>query len=112
MLRDSTRADASFGFVGLSQQSIFWEHRDVNSSPCKFTTVPIAPLPVYLRLVRRTNSISGAYSTDGSNWIWLGTNQITFSQREFLAGLAVSSGTAASVEAVFDRVLIKNLKLE
>ena len=112
MLRDSIRADASFGFVGLSQQSILWAHRDVNSSPCKFTTVPMVPLPVYLRLVRRTNSISGAYSTDGSNWIWLGTNQVTFSRPEYLAGLAVSSGTAAAVEAVFDHVSIKNLKFE
>jgi hypothetical protein len=112
MLRDSLRADASFGFVGLSQQSILWAHRDVTSSPCKFTTVPAAPLPVYLRIVRATNSICGAYSTDGSNWIWLGTNQITFSQPEYLAGLAVSSGSAAPIEAVFDTVAIKNLKLE
>jgi hypothetical protein len=112
MLRDSLRADASFGFVGLSQQSILWAHRDANSSPCKFTPVPITSLPVYLRLVRRTNSISSAYSTDGSNWIWLGTNQITFSQPEYLAGLAVSSGSATPVEAVFDNVTFKNLKIE
>lgn len=112
MLRDSLRADASFGFVGVSQQTILWAHRDAKSSPCKFTTVPVAPLPVYLRLVRRTNNISGAYSTDGSNWVWLGTNQIAFSQPEFLAGLAVSSGNSTPVEAVFDRVTITNLKLE
>ena len=112
MLRDSIRPDASFGFVGLSQQLILWAHRDTDSSPCKFTTVQVAPLPVYLKLVRRTNSICSAYSTDGSNWIWLGTNQINFSQPEYLAGLAVSSGSALSTEAVFDRVSIKNLKLE
>lgn len=109
MLRDSTRADASFGFVGLSQQLIFWAHRDVNSSFCQFMTVPIVPLPVYLRLVRKTNAICGAYSRDGSNWVWLGTNHVTFSQPEYLAGLAVSSGNASSVETVFDRVAIKNL---
>jgi|GEM_PF-2073785 len=112
MLRNSIRADASFGFVGLSQQSILWMHRDVDSTPCKFITVPVAPLPVYLRLVRRTNGVSSAYSTDGSNWIWLGTNQITFSQPEYLAGLAVSSGNAGPVEAVFDQVAIRNLKIE
>jgi hypothetical protein len=112
MLRDSVRADASFGFVGLSQKSIIWAHRDVNAAPCQFMPVSVPPLPVYLRLVRRTNSISGAYSTDGSNWIWLGTNQITFSQPEYLAGLAVSSGTALWTDAVFDQVSIKHLKLE
>lgn len=112
MLRNSLRADASFDFVGLSQQLILWAHRDVDSSPCKFTSVPVVPLPIYFRLVRRTNSISSAYSTNGTNWIWLGTNQITFSQPEYLAGLAVSSGSALSTEAVFDRVSIQNLKLE
>jgi len=109
MLRDSTRADASFGFVGLSQQLIFWAHRDVNSSFCQFMTVPTVPLPVYLRLVRKTNAICGAYSTNGTNWIWLGTNQVTFSQPEYLAGLTVSSGGASSVETVFDHVVVKNL---
>ncbi len=112
MMRNSFRADASFGFVGLSQQLILWAHRDTDSSPCKFTMVSVAPLPIYLRLMRQTNSICGAYSTNGSDWIWLGTNQITFSQPEYLAGLAVSSGTATAVEAVFDHVSIKNLKLE
>jgi hypothetical protein len=109
MLRDSIRADASFGFVGLSQQSILWAHRDADSTPFKFTTVPIVPLPVYLRLVRRTNSICSAYSTNGTNWIWLGTNQVTFSQPEYLAGLAVASGNAGFVDTIFDRVVVKNL---
>jgi hypothetical protein len=109
MMRDSIRADASFGFVGVSQKSILWAHRDVNSAPCQFITVPIVPLPVYLRLVRRTNSICSAYSRDGSHWIWLGTNHVNFSQPEYLAGLAVSSGNAASVETVFDQVMIKDL---
>jgi hypothetical protein len=107
MLRESIKPDASFGFVGLSQQTILWAHRDVSSSPCQFTTVPIVPLPVYLRLVRRTNGISSAYSTNGTNWIWLGTNQIKFAQPEYLAGLAVSSGNANSVETVFDQVEVK-----
>jgi hypothetical protein len=109
MLRNSIKPDASFGFVGLSQQSILWAYRDTDSTPFKFMTVPIAPLPIYLRLVRKTNAICGAYSTNGTNWIWLGTNQITFSQPEYLAGLAVSSGNAGSVETVFDHVAIKNL---
>jgi len=112
MMRESIKADASFGFIGLSQNLIFWAHRDADAMPSQFITVPIVPAPVYLRLVRRTNSISSAYSTDGFHWIWLGTNHITFSQPEYLAGLAVSSGTAPSVEAVFDRLSIKNLKLE
>jgi len=109
MLRDSIKADASFGFIGLSQKEILWVHRDANSSPCQFIFAPIVPLPVYLRLVRRTNGVCSAYSTNGTNWIWLGTNQIKFSQPEYLAGLAVSSGNANFVDTIFDHVTVKNL---
>lgn len=109
MMRESIRPDASFAFIGLSQTYILWAHRDATSTACQYTTVPIAPLPLYLRLVRRTNSISSAYSTNGSTWTWLGTNQIAFSGKDFLLGLAVCSGNAGSVETVFDHVAVKNL---
>jgi regulation of enolase protein 1 (concanavalin A-like superfamily) len=109
MIRESVKADASFAFIGLSQTRIFWAHRDNTSNSCQFTDVPIAPLPVYLRLTKRTNSVCGAYSTNGTHWTWLGTNQITTAGQDFLVGLAVSSGDASSVSTVFDQVTVKNL---
>jgi hypothetical protein len=109
MVRESIRADASFAFIGLSQTRIFWVHRDNNSNSCQFTDVPIAPPPVYLRLTKRTNSVCGAYSTNGTHWTWLGTNQIAVPDQNYLIGLAVSSGDARSVATVFDQVTVKNL---
>jgi hypothetical protein len=109
MIRESIKADASFAFMGLSQRSIFWVHRGNAAESCQFISVPILPLPVYFRLLKKTNGISGAYSTDGSNWTWLGTNQVTLANESYLLGLAVSSGNANSVRTVFDEVAVKNL---
>ena len=108
MIRESIKPDAAFAFIGVSQTSIFWAHRDIGSSPCQFINVAITTLPLYLRLTRRTNDICSAYSTNGSNWTWLGTNQITFSDPNYLIGMAVSSGNANFVQTVFDLVTVKN----
>ncbi|HEX4265985.1 MAG TPA: hypothetical protein VH597_16745 [Verrucomicrobiae bacterium] len=110
MIRESTKADASFAFIGLSQTSILWVHRDNASSTCQFTNVSIVPLPIYLRLTKRTNGVCGAYSANGTRWTWLGTNQITFAEQNYLIGLAVASGSASGpVKAVFDQPMVNNL---
>jgi hypothetical protein len=109
MIRESVRADASFAFVGLSQTSIFWAHRENTSYPCEFINVRVAPLPLYFRIVRKANHVCGAYSTNGSNWTWLGTNQISLPDRDYLVGLAVSSGNTGSIKTVFDQVTIRDL---
>jgi hypothetical protein len=109
MIRESIKADASFAFMGLSQQNIFWAHRANASDPCQFINVPLQPLPLYFRLLKKTNGISGAYSTNGTNWTWLGTNQVTLADQNYLVGLAVSSGNALSVKTVFDEVTVRNL---
>jgi hypothetical protein len=71
--------------------------------------VPVAPLPLYFRIIRKTNNVCGAYSTNGSNWTWLGTNQISLPDRDYLVGLAVSSGNAGSIKTVFDHVTVQDL---
>jgi hypothetical protein len=107
MIRESVKPDASFAFIGLSQASIFWVHRDKASESARFTDVPIVPLPLYFRLIRSTNGVCGAYSTNGKNWTWLGTNQIALSEQSYLIGLAVSSGDASSVTTVFEQPTVK-----
>jgi hypothetical protein len=107
MIRESEKPDAAFAFVGLSQTSVFWLHRDRSSTTCQLTNLPIPKLPVFLRLVRQANLVSGAISTDETNWTWLGTNQIALSSEHYLVGFAVSSGdTNRSEQAQFDKVKI------
>jgi regulation of enolase protein 1 (concanavalin A-like superfamily) len=112
MMRESIKPDAAFAFIGVSQTSVFWAHRDIASSPCQFINFATTTLPIYLRLTRRTNNICSAYSMNGSDWTWLGTNQVTFSDPTYLIGMAVSSGNASSVQTVFDRVTVTNLLIE
>jgi hypothetical protein len=107
MMRSSDDPDAAFAFVGLSQSSIFWLHRDDSASTCQFMTQPIPQLPVFLKLSRAKNSVSGAFSVNGSNWTWLGTNRITLPDTNYLIGFAVSSGNNLnSVRSTFDGIKI------
>lgn len=107
MIRESEKADAAFAFVGLSQISVFWLHRDNSSVACQFTNRPAPQLPVFFRLLWTTNLVSGAFSTDGSTWTWLGTNQVALPVQHYLVGFAVSSGNSNSpVQAQFDEVKI------
>ena len=107
MIRESEKADAAFAFVGLSQKSVFWMHRDKSSTACQFVPKPTPQLPVFLRLVRTTNSVLGAFSKDGSAWTWLGTNQVALPVESCLVGFAVSSGnTNIAVQGWFDRFTI------
>lgn len=107
MVRGSDNPDAAFAFVGLSQSSIFWLHRDDSASTCQFMTQPIPQLPVFLKLSRAKDSVSGAFSVNGSNWTWLGTNQVTLPEQNYLVGFAVSSGNNLnSVRSRFDAIKI------
>jgi hypothetical protein len=107
MVRGSDNPDAAFAFVGLSQSSIFWLHRDDSASMCQYMTQPIPQLPVFLKLSRKKDSISGAFSVNGSNWTWLGTNQVALPEQNYLIGFAVSSGNNLnSVRSKFDAVKI------
>lgn len=107
MIRGSDNSAAPFAFVGLSQSSIFWLHRDDSSNACQFMMQPIPQLPVFLKLSRAKQSVSGAFSVNGSNWTWLGTNQITLPEQNYLIGFAVSSGNNQhSVRSKFDAVKI------
>ncbi len=107
MLRSSDDPAAAFAFVGLSQSSIFWLHRDDSSNTCQFMMQPIPQLPVFLKLSRAKQSVSGAFSVNGSNWTWLGTNQIKLPEQNYLIGFAVSSGNNQySVRSKFDDIKI------
>jgi hypothetical protein len=110
MIRESEKTDAPFVFVGLSQTNIAKLHRDVWSQYSQISKVPQIWLPVFLRLLKQTNLISAAYSTNGSTWVWFETNQISFSAERYLIGFAVSSGyNETQSRASFDDVRIINL---
>ena len=65
---------------------------------------PTETLPVYLKLTKNNQTISGYYSTDNQNWTLVGSNTTTnWFPNLFYAGLAVTNGSnTTSNTAVFD----------
>src|SRR5712692_9100478 len=83
---------------------------DVRATSGGSTTEPgrvIATLPYWVKMSRSGSTFSSYASTDGVNWVQLGTNQtITMGQTVYV-GLAVTSGsTTALATATFDNVAI------
>ena len=109
MMRGATNADAPFAFIGLSQTNILWGQRPVAGSNCTFTNLPVSQLPIFFRLNRNTNTFSGAFSPDGTNWTGIKTDEI-FMPDHYLLGFAVCSGNKKSVQANFDNMSIKEAK--
>jgi hypothetical protein len=68
-----------------------------------------ATLPYWLKVSRTGNTFSSFVSSDGLNWVQLGTNQtITMAQNVYV-GLAVNSGsTTALTTATFDNVSVSS----
>lgn len=108
MMRGATNTDAQFVFIGLSQTNILWGQRPAAGKDCTFTSLTVTQLPVFFRITRKTNTFSGAFSTDGTNWTGIGTNEISMPDQNYLVGFAVCSGkTNASVRAEFNSVSFK-----
>jgi hypothetical protein len=66
-----------------------------------------ATLPYWVKVSRSGNTFSSFASTDGVNWVQVGTSQtITMGQSVYM-GLAVNSGSAAALAtATFDNVSV------
>jgi len=112
MMRKSEKPSAPFVFIGLSNGHILWFQRATQGAYCSLPyDLPMPQLPVYLRILRQTNSFSGAFSADGTTWKNMGTTNIAMPDQNYLVGFAVCSGTnKVSVNAVFDQVSIPPTK--
>ncbi len=67
---------------------------------------PTVTLPVYLRLTKNDQTISGYYSADNENWTLVGSNTTAgWMPSLFYAGMAVTNGSnSTSNTAVFDNL--------
>ncbi len=92
MIRGGTGANAAFASTVLTPgNGIAFQWR--NSTGGNLTTVNIPGVagPVWVKLVRVGNSVSGYYSTDGTAWTQVGSAQVLGLPPTAQAGLAVSS---------------------
>ncbi len=91
MFRNDNTPGSLFADVVITPgNGVSFQWRDVTSGSCTSVQVSAAT-PVWVKLSRSGNSFSGYYSTDGANWIQIGTSQTIAMNSVALVGLAVTA---------------------
>ncbi len=113
MFRDSTAAGAMcVDLVATPSNGVSLQWRNAaggSSSTIQVAGVgaPSASHPVWLKLVKNGSNYAGYYSLNGTSWTEVGSTVVTFSNAEYLAGLAVDSHNNGVLgTATFDNVSV------
>ncbi len=111
MFRDSAAADSMFvDILATPGNGVSMQWRNATGTQCALSTLgsvaaPSASNPVWLKLVNSGSTYTGYYSPDGITWLEVGSTSVTFSNSNYLAGLAVTSHSGGvNCTATFDNV--------
>ncbi len=111
MFRDSAAADSMFvDILATPGNGVSMQWRNATGAECALSTMgsvaaPSASNPVWLKLVNSGSTYTGYYSPDGITWLEVGSTSVTFSNSDYLAGLAVTSHSGGvTCTATFDTV--------
>ncbi|HKB04486.1 MAG TPA: PA14 domain-containing protein [Gemmataceae bacterium] len=107
MVRSGTGASAAFaGVFATAGHGVEFQWRTRFRAAPQSVEVPVDG-PVWVKLVRRGNSFSASYSTDGQKWTRLGSPRSIAMPSSVRAGLAVTSRDASQVAtATFTNVSV------
>jgi regulation of enolase protein 1 (concanavalin A-like superfamily) len=109
MVRETLGAGADHAFVFDYGSSILATERTSTGTSSNYQFVGSATLPYWLKLVRSGNVFTPYGSTDGVNWVQLGTSQTVTMALSVYVGLAVSNRTTSSTATgVFDSVSVNS----
>ena len=104
MFRDSTAAGSIFAdMVATPGSGVSFQWRGNTGGDCGFAQTtgvasPSSANPVWVKLVKSGNSFTGFYSTNGTNWLQVGSAQtLSFTNSSYLEGLAVTSHNAGAL---------------
>jgi phosphatidylserine/phosphatidylglycerophosphate/cardiolipin synthase-like enzyme/regulation of enolase protein 1 (concanavalin A-like superfamily) len=105
MIRNTLNANSAHGFMLVSySKGLAFQRRTANGGTSTSTAGALAGAPYWVRLDRAGDTITAYQSTDGANWVVVGTDTIPMGQTVFV-GLGVSSHTtSATATATFDNV--------
>jgi autotransporter-associated beta strand protein len=108
MVRDSSSANGAFASIFVTPTSgVIFEWRSADGGTANSSTVTGVTAPVWLQVSEVGNQFSGYYSTNGTSWTQVGTNQNVTMSTSFLTGLAVTSHASnTSTTAVVDNVAV------
>jgi beta-glucanase (GH16 family) len=106
MFRDNTGANAPFAdVVATPGNGVGFQWRSTPGGQPSSVNLAGLTTPVWLQLVRSGNDFSADYSSDGVNWIQIGTTQTIAMNSSARAGLAVTAHNNGTLNtATFDHV--------
>ena len=87
---DSTAGSANVSIVATATQGVSFQWRSTAGGSSSFSQHSGITAPVWLKLVRSSGNFTGYYSTDGSNWVQVGSQTVTMNNT-VMAGLDVTA---------------------
>jgi autotransporter-associated beta strand protein len=106
MFRDSMAANGAFAeMVATPGDGVIFQWRGTDGGSASDVQVTGVTAPIWLRLIQASGQFSGYYSTNGTSWTQVGSNQAASTSLSELAGLAVTSdASGTSTAAVIENV--------
>ena len=108
MFRETLTAGSTHAMMALTPQNgAIFERRTSSGGGSTVTNGGPAGVPLWLRVTRVGNTLSGYRSVDGAAWTFVGSATITMAETVYV-GLAVSSHNDATLgTAIFDSVSVQ-----
>jgi len=109
MIRASLDPSSPQAFMLVSRdKGIAFQRRATIGADSVHTSGGSGVAPVWVRLTRAGDVLTGAYSSDGVTWVDVGTDVIDLDDAPALVGLAVTShDNSALATATFDNVRVQ-----
>ena len=110
MIRETLGATSTDAFVGYQGHYIyFWDRPTTGASTAYQSTNVYVSLPRWVEVVRNGSTFTGYTSSDGVNWVQVGTSVTISMAQNVYVGVAVSSDSASSLAtATIDSVSINS----
>ena len=110
MIRETLGATSTDAFLGYQGHYIyFWDRPTTGASTAYQSTNVYLSLPRWMEVVRSGNTFTGYTSSDGVNWVQVGSSVTISMAQNVYVGLAVSSDSTSSLAtATFDSVSISS----
>ena len=109
MVRETLGNGANHVFLFDYSTSVLATERTTTGASSSYQSVGSATLPYWIKLTRSGNVFNMYGSSDGVNWVQLGTSQTVTMTQSVYVGLAVSNrNTASLATATFDSVSVNS----
>jgi RHS repeat-associated protein len=109
MIRETLDTSSTNAYTQSYQARAYFSDRASSGGSTSWSSAISAPLPYWLKAVRSGSTFSGYASSDGVNWVQVGTSQTITMAANVYIGLAVSSDSNTVLEtATFDNVSVSS----